>query len=152
MNETYAKLMTSFSLFQGYTEYGAQELLALGEVKNLEKGQIVFLEGDQPNAVYLVLTGSLEAYLERQGQVIRLHQMPPGTLLGELGVLCDDPRSASVRGVENATVVRWENKAFQRMLMRDFDLVVRIFAKAVQLLKDHEKSLMADIVKAQTAK
>jgi CRP-like cAMP-binding protein len=69
-----------------------------------------------------------------------------------LGVLCDDPRSASVRCLEAVTVVRWENQAFQRMLLRDFNLITLIFAKAVRILKDHEKSLMEAAIGTQAPK
>jgi CRP-like cAMP-binding protein len=88
MNEQYDALITEFPLFQGFTLHGAQMLLQRGEVKEYSSGEVVLQEGDSSTFVLLVLTGKMEVFVERQHRDLVLSEAGPGTILGELAVLC----------------------------------------------------------------
>ena len=130
--------MLGFGLFSGYTEFGVSCLLEEGQVKTLKAGEMLFREQDAPEGVFLVLTGVLQVFVERQQQEVILNTMPSGTIVGELGVLCSHPRAASVRALEPTTVLRWENGTFRRLLVGNFSLFERIFSKAVRVLIERE--------------
>ncbi len=102
MYEPYAEMITGFPLFQGLTLHGAQMLLKCGEVKEYSPGAVLFKEGDSPTVVLLVLTGKMQVFVERQRGDLVLTDAGPGTILGELAVLCGIPRSASVRANEKS--------------------------------------------------
>jgi CRP-like cAMP-binding protein len=93
MNEEYAVMITAFPLFSGFTLDGAHMLLDSGEVKELSPGAMLIDEGDAPTFVLLVLTGKLEVFVARHGCDLVLNEGGPGTILGELAVLCGIPRS-----------------------------------------------------------
>lgn len=149
MNENYAALITRLKLFQGYTTDGAQRLLASGAVKQHAAQETLFNEGDPPAFVLLVLAGKLEVFVQRKGRDIVLNHGEPGTILGELAVLCDIPRSASVRVVEAATVLRWEAAEFRRLLMRDPSLSARIFKASLRTLIEKEQSVITSLIEAE---
>ena len=152
MNEQYAALITGLKLFRGYTTDGAQRLLDSGEVKQHAAGELLFNEGDPPEFVLLVLTGKLEVFVQRKGRDFVLNDEGPGTILGELSVLCDISRSASVRVVEAATVLRWEAADFRRMLLRDPSLSARIFQESLRTLIEKEQSLIASLTEAEDSR
>src|SRR5213593_1795627 len=112
MNEQYAKMITGFPLFQGYTVHGAQMLLECGDIREYSPGDVLFKEKDNPTCVLLVLTGKMEVFVERQGRDLVLTDAGPGTILGELAVLCGIPRSASVRASERSAVLKWSATDF----------------------------------------
>jgi CRP-like cAMP-binding protein len=149
MNEQYAALITGLKLFKDYTTHGAQRLLEFGEVKQHASGASLFNEGDPPVFVLLVLTGKLEVFVQRKGRDLVLNDEGPGSILGELSVLCDMPRSASVRVVEAATVLRWEAADFRLMLLRDSSLSARIFQESLRTLIEKEQSLIASLTEAE---
>ena len=151
MTQQYAELITGFPLFKGFTVNGTQRLLDAGEVKEYTAGDVLLKEGDNSDFVLLVLAGKLEVFVERDGQKLVLTEANPGTILGELAMLCGLPRSASVQAKENSTVLEWPDEAFRTLLLRDPSLSQRIFGQALRTLVEKEKSLIESLVKEQAA-
>ena len=151
MNENYAELITTFPLFKGFTANGTKRLIDAGEVKEHAAGAVLLKEGDSSDFVLLVLSGKLEVFVEREGKHLVLTDANPGTIIGELAMLCGTPRSASVEAKENSVVLEWPDEAFRTLLVRDPSLSQRIFGQALRTLVDKEKSLIESLVKEQAA-
>jgi CRP-like cAMP-binding protein len=149
MNEQYSTLITEFPLFHGFTVHGAQRLLDAGTIKEHAQGSVLLEEGDAATFVLLVLSGKLEVYVEREGKHLVLTHAGPGTILGELAVLCGIPRSASVRACEPSIVLEWDDEAFRVMLLRDPSLSQKIFGQALRTLIDNEQSLIDSLLKSE---
>src|SRR6266576_2361232 len=111
MNDQYAEKIVGFPLFRGFTLAGARMLLERGEVKEYSPDEILFKEGDIPTVVLLVLTGKMQVFVEREGRELVLTDVGPGTISGELALLCGIPRSASVRACEKSAVLQWSAPA-----------------------------------------
>jgi CRP-like cAMP-binding protein len=149
MNEQYAVLITGFPLFHGFTLDGARMLLESGEVKEYSPGEVLLKEGDNPTFVLLVLTGKMQVFVERQRRDLVLADAGPGTILGELAVLCGIPRSASVRASENSAALQWNAAAFRSLLLRDAFLSERIFRESLRTLIEKERSLIDSLIRSQ---
>lgn len=149
MNEKYAVMIPDFPLFRGFTLDGAHMLLDGGKIMELPPGELLINEGDQPTFVLLVLTGKLEVFVERKGRDLVLSEVGPGTILGELAVLCGIPRSASVRGTEESAVLQWTAAAFRSLLLNNASLSERIFRESLRTLIDEEHSLIESLVRSQ---
>ena len=145
MSEEYAAMVTALPLFNGYTIAGAQRILRAGKVNAVGKGEVLFKEGDPPDFVLLVLRGNLQVYVERHGREMVLTDAGPSTILGELAVLCGMPRSASVRVIEDSTVLQWPASEFRGLLVKDVSLSHRIFRESLRTLIDKEKSLIESL-------
>jgi len=152
MNEQYAQLITEFPLFQGFTLPGAQMLLESGELREYSMGEVLLKEGDPPTFVLLVLTGKMEVFVNRQQRDLVLSIAGPGTILGELAVLCGIPRSASARASEQSAVLRWGATAFRNLLLRDAFLSERIFRASLRTLIEKERSLIDSLIASQGGK
>ncbi|HKO95603.1 MAG TPA: cyclic nucleotide-binding domain-containing protein [Pyrinomonadaceae bacterium] len=150
MHEQYSKLIISLPLFKGYTAEGAQRLINSGAIKDHPAGEIVFKEGDAPTCVLLVLSGKLQVYVEREGKELILTDGGPGTIIGELAVLCGLERAASVRVVEPSSVLEWDDDDFRGLLLKDAFLSQRIFRQSLRTLIEKERSLIASLTQAQS--
>src|SRR5512146_1897385 len=93
----YASEIVQMPLFRGFTEAGAQRLIDLGEVKEHAEGEQLCCEGDAADAVVLIISGRLRAYVERSGRELVLSDFGAGVVLGEIAALCGIPRTTSVR-------------------------------------------------------
>lgn len=73
----------------------------------LVRGDVLFREGDAPDALYVVLTGrlaiALSSPIDKRESVFAL--MEEGDLFGELGMLDNGPRSALARALEPSSVL-----------------------------------------------
>ncbi|HYW74185.1 MAG TPA: cyclic nucleotide-binding domain-containing protein [Pyrinomonadaceae bacterium] len=151
MSEEYAELMTTFPLLDGFTENGTRRLLAAGEVKQVPAGEVLLHEGETAEFALLILKGEIEVFVEREGQRLTLTEAGPGTILGELALLCGIPRSASARAKTDATILKWEDESLHTLLLRDRSLAQRIFRQTLRTLVEKERELVDSLVKAQSA-
>jgi CRP-like cAMP-binding protein len=149
MENNSSQLMTTFPLFKGFTANGTQRLIDAGEITRQAPGDVLLREGDTAEFVLLVLTGKLEVFVQREGKDLILTEAGPGTILGELAVLCGIPRSASVRAKEASSTLRWSDDAFRALLIHDHSLSQRIFSGALRTLVDKERSLIDSLIAAQ---
>ena len=82
-------------------------LAAVGSERQLVRGDMLFDEGDPPDALYVVTRGrvaiAIANPIDRRESVVAL--MEPGDLFGELGMLDDRPRSAMARALEPSSVL-----------------------------------------------
>ncbi|GAB7022446.1 cyclic nucleotide-binding domain-containing protein [Salidesulfovibrio brasiliensis] len=80
---------------------------ALGKImKRLEvnKGDILFRQGDPSDTMYFVEKGALEVEMEKDGRKHRLKKVGPGAVVGEMGIYTASPRSATVRASEDSVL------------------------------------------------
>jgi EmrB/QacA subfamily drug resistance transporter len=90
-------------------------LEASGEQHLVQAGQWLFRAGDRAEAMYVVLTGRLEVVAE--GTVLR--ELGAGAILGELGLLTGETRSASVRAHRDSRLLRVSREDFVAALGSD---------------------------------
>jgi CRP-like cAMP-binding protein len=127
-------------------------LLDAGEVKQIAAGDVLLKEGDAADFAVFVLTGKLEVFIERDGQQFVLTEADPGTMLGELALLCGIPRSASARATEDSTVLEWDDETLRTLLLRDRSLAQRIFRETLRTLVEKEQELVESLAKRQAAR
>jgi serine/threonine-protein kinase len=68
-------------------------------------GQIIVQEGDPGNEAYMIASGRCRAYRKVEGGQETLSTMGPGEVFGEMALLLEEPRSASVEAVDKVTVL-----------------------------------------------
>jgi len=64
-------------------------------------------------------------------------------------VLCGIQRSASVRVVEDSTVLQWEASEFRGLLLKDVFLSERIFRQSLRTLIDKERALIDSLIQSE---
>jgi CRP/FNR family transcriptional regulator, cyclic AMP receptor protein len=98
-------------------------LLALSRVLATESylaGETVFAEDSPGRCLYLVRSGLLEV---RKGRRLLTH-LGPGAYVGEMALIDDAPRSASVVAAEECTLLRLDRAAFED-LTEDYPAMLR---------------------------
>lgn len=93
------------------------ELAANAEPVRLRAGEWLFRQGDPGDSLYVVLTGRLEIVIEQDGaepKVIRI--LGRGASVGELALLTESPRSASVRARRDSELLLVTRQHFASML------------------------------------
>ena len=78
--------------------------------------QELFHQGDMADAAYIIVDGDAEVILETAKGPIRVAQMTKNDLIGEIGILCDVPRTATVKASSNLTTLRISKDLFFSMV------------------------------------
>jgi NADH dehydrogenase len=81
-----------------------------------EPGQVVFREGDRGDWLYVVTEGEVEVLRRAaDGGETPLRRMATGECFGEIALVSDAPRSATVRAVAPTNVLAVDRDAFQAL-------------------------------------
>jgi CRP/FNR family transcriptional regulator, cyclic AMP receptor protein len=82
-----------------------QLMAELATEKRLEKGEVLFEQGDPGETLYAIGSGTLEfSVLSPDGRKLILDVMSKGAIFGEIALFSPGPRTATVIALERATV------------------------------------------------
>lgn len=113
-------------------------LLAVLTRLEVRKGEYVFRQGDAPDAMYFVESGTVNIELEMQGgRILRLKKLGPGTVFGEMGLYTTAPRSASVVATQKCVLHRLSAGHFQALQAKAPRVASAVHRFVVTLLADH---------------
>ncbi len=87
-------------------------------------GDIILQEGERGNNAYLVQSGEVEVYSMAGDREIILGKMGPGQIFGEMALVFDKPRTASVRATEHCNLIVITRNVFNDKLRRS-DTTIR---------------------------
>lgn len=79
-------------------------LLTLGACRTFDAGQSIVEQGQQAEHFYIVLEGQADVFQEVRGDTRHINTLGAGEFFGELGILENRPRTASVRAWPDAPV------------------------------------------------
>ncbi len=69
--------------------------------RQFSKGEVLIREGERGECAYIIESGEVEILVQRDGQLIQIGTRGPGSLLGEMAIIDDKPRTATVRALED---------------------------------------------------
>jgi serine/threonine-protein kinase len=68
-------------------------------------GDVIIREGEAGDAAYIIVSGKCRAFRQAEGREETLTTMGPGDVFGEMALLLDEPRAASVQAEEPVTLL-----------------------------------------------
>ena len=107
------------------------------------KGEVVFDEGDEGQALYVILSGRVMICKKIDTVNTVVAEMPAGALFGELALLDDAPRTAQVRAAEDCLLAALSRADFETLLETHARIASKI---ALQLARDLGHKLTAHFV------
>lgn len=117
-----------------------QALLRGGWGSNIHRvaaGETVVREGDRSREAYVILSGRLEARRDIGGTSTFLREMAVGDVFGELAILTDSPRTASVIAIEDSSVLMLD----ETLLEREFEGLTPWLAAMLRALAQRMRSM-----------
>jgi CRP-like cAMP-binding protein len=95
-----------------------EQIIREGQLIQCGPDSIIYLQGESSDAFYVINDGLVEVVIaDDQGlNPMPIARLTKGELFGEIGLLVDAPRSASMRVPEAATLLRFDREAFQRLI------------------------------------
>ena len=97
---------------------------ALGKV--FGDGEIIIQQGEVGEHMYVIQEGSVEIFMEKGGQEVKLAEKGQGDFIGEMAIFDRDVRSASVRALGEVRVLTVDKRNFLRRIHTDPSLAFRI--------------------------
>jgi CRP-like cAMP-binding protein len=102
---------------------------------NYSAGQILFNQGDSGDAAFVVLTGTADVLVNADGgQQIKVAAVEPNSVVGEIAILCDVSRTATVRASAPLEALRISKEHFLKMLTDFPEMGIEIMRELAERL------------------
>lgn len=116
-----------FTVAEQLGERLRQLLVRSGTTRSFGSGELLMMAGAPSDEVLLIETGMVKVVLSAaNGSETIVGLYGPGELIGELGVISREPRSATVVGQQNGLAVHVPGEAFRALLERDREALLLI--------------------------
>ncbi len=135
----------NISLFEGLPDEDLQAISDLAVTRHYAKNTLVICEGDRSDSLYIVLSGKVKVFLnDEEGKEVTLNIQGEGEYFGELAMLDDAPRSATVMTLEETRLAVVSKSAFDECLASNPKIaltVIRGLARRLRELTENVRSL-----------
>ena len=119
------QLLKEIPLFAEIDESKLKLIAFTSQRLHYHPGEQALVEGDQTDSIYVIISGEAEVVINTADGPLTVAAIGKFGIFGEIGVLCDVPRTASILAYSELEVLRIE-KAFFLQLLADFPTVARV--------------------------
>lgn len=141
-------LLREVGLFGALSDEFLEHLASTLSVLRARVGDTIFREGDPAREMYVVLEGEIEVLKKsRRGRETRVAILGPNDTFGEMSIVDLQPRSATVRALGSARLLRItaeEMDAFYRYDLKSYTLIVLNIARDLSRRLRVTDGLLAD--------
>jgi CRP/FNR family transcriptional regulator, cyclic AMP receptor protein len=138
-------MLKNVSLFEGLSQSQLDRLTERAVTRSYPKGAIVISEGDEAGTLFILSQGSVKVYLsDEAGREVILSTLGPGEYFGELALLDDTPRSASVATCEPCKLMLVQKSALRELIVSEPETslqMLRGLATRIRRLTDNVRTL-----------
>ncbi len=99
-------------------------------------GETIIRQGDPADCMYVVQGGQAEVIVQKPHGEIRLAVLEPGDVFGEMALFTKTARSATVRALGEARVLRVDKGGFLKRVHEDPSLAFRILQKMAERIRE----------------
>lgn len=118
-----------------------EDIAALATIQTFSQGDLIICQGDPAEYFFVLTKGRVEVLHEREdGRTYLINFHEPGEYFGEIGLLQDRPRSATVRAVDDGVeVLAFERSVLQNLLNGSVETEAAIAREIAQRLSRQAK-------------
>lgn len=117
-----ARALAATPLFAGLPKEALEALVSNLTLVSLEENAVLFREGDPGDALYVIVEGEVSVQAEGPPRV-EMARLGPGSFIGEVALMTDQPRSATVMAVQTSELLRIDRHTLSRVLADHGDVL-----------------------------
>jgi len=110
------ELLRKIPLFAKIEPSKLKLLAFTSERLTYQDGQRLFQQGDVGDAAFIIIDGEASVRIKTDGGEIQVAALGKGDVVGEIAILCDVPRTASVEATSKLTTLRITKELFFRLV------------------------------------
>lgn len=122
---------TVLNVFGDLPEEAGDAISAELQTMQVDAGEVVVRQGGPADKFFIVVDGELDVVREEDGQERQVASVGAGELFGEIAIMRDTPRTATLKATKAATLLAMERDTFRELVAEslgttgDFDQVIR---------------------------
>lgn len=128
--------LTNFYLFQNCSKILIDEISENLLIRNAISGETIFNQGDVPKNLYIVLEGSLYVTeFTEDGKAVAHELITEGDCFGEIAIIDQKLRSASILCAENVKLGVLTSNFVQNVLLKDINICTNLLQKFSSIIR-----------------
>ncbi len=112
------KFLLTVDLFNKLTKLERKNLLKYMYLRNYKQDEVVFKKGYPDVVLYIVKTGKLKVYLEKEPEKQEVNVLNSKDFVGEMGLFKNDIRTASVVAIEDSVLLAISKKDLSEFIAK----------------------------------
>lgn len=130
------KTLKEVKLFQPFAESELSSLIQLGLCSSFEAYTNIIIEGELSWGLYIILEGTVGIFKTNKlsGNLYDVGQLNAGSFFGEMSLIDEGPRSATVRAQNGCQLFYISKESFQLFLNKSRDLKLKFLESCIQNL------------------
>ena len=135
-------VLKSVPLFAAFTDQQIKTLLSYVQHRSYARNVYVMQAGDETDSIYVLLSGKAKVLInDEQGHEVILGYMGAQDFFGEMGILDDQPRSASVYTLEACEMLRLSKDGFMSCLKENTEVAMLVIRNLVRRLRAADRKI-----------
>jgi CRP/FNR family cyclic AMP-dependent transcriptional regulator len=135
-------VLKSVPLFASFPDEQLRLLVGVVTRRSAPRGSVIMAAGDQIDSLYIVISGRLKVMMgDAEGKEVILSLIGPGEFFGEMGLIDDSPRSASVVTIEPCELLSIAKRDFKKCLAENFEMSTAVMRSLVRRLREADRKI-----------
>jgi len=110
--------------------------------RSASRGSIIMAAGDPTDSLYIILSGRLKVMMtDAEGKEVIFSILGPGEFFGEMGLIDDEPRSATVITIEPCELLAINKRDFKKSLAENFEMTMAVMRGLVRRLREADRKI-----------
>ena len=145
MNDNYKFLRNTY-FFHNLEDSEINKILIVCHEKTFDPGEIIFEEGSVAEKFYIILSGKIEVWKDyRSQEKDRLAVHKKGRLFGEMALIDDLPRSATVIARENTRLLYIERNDFHKIIKENSSIALSVMRSVSLMIRKSNDSFVENL-------
>jgi signal transduction histidine kinase len=146
MSDEYFSRTALYKAFPGIPEDEIKRLINAGKVAHYPPGTVLCLEGQTEDVFYVLLRGEVEVTKEISENDVRLlKHLVPGDFFGEMGLIHDAPRAATVATIRDSSVLEINKEGFEEVLHLSSVVSLSMVREVSRRLRENDEMAIEDL-------
>ena len=100
-----------------------------------QTGQALFSHGDEGDAAYIIVDGEADILVDTPSGPLTVAKVGKNEIVGEIAILCDVPRTATVKATEQLETLKISKELFFRLIKEFPDISIEIMRELAERLE-----------------
>jgi CRP/FNR family transcriptional regulator, cyclic AMP receptor protein len=135
-------VLKAVPLFASFPEDQLRMLTTMVARRSATRSTTIMAGGDATDSLYIVLSGRLKVMMsDSDGKEVILSILGPGEFFGEMGLIDDEPRSASVVTIEPCELLAIAKRDFKKCLVENSEMSMAVMRGLVRRLREADRKI-----------
>ena len=144
------ELLRRIPLFADIEQAKLKLIAFTSERVTFDPDQYVFHQGDMGDAAYIIMEGDADVLIDGPGGARAVARVGRNEFIGEIAILCDVPRTASIRARSRVVTLRISKELFFRLLTDFPKMSLTIMRVIAQRLENTTAQLRRVLAEGET--